>query len=331
MFKKIILIVTIFIVTGEIMIRIDEKFIFLSDTRIVKIATGVTTTPEFNLLNENKIDFSEKTLRIMVIGDSYIAGGGIELKDRFSQQLKLILKINNKIFDQIYVLDVSSPSSNSLDNSQTYFNYVDKFKPTFVILGYNLNDVEGNLEIQRNKVDMSNFNPAKTNSHVNESFTKKLYNLYKKSKFLDFILHKLHNELKAHGIIVPNSVFDLILKSYYQDKENWEKSKLLLKELAVDTKEKNIQLIVLKFPEINLLEYPELFVKPEKTISDFFKLLPFVKYVNGSELFNGGNSKDYILSKYDGHPNEKAHKKMATEIARFITVKAHGGNKGYKQ
>lgn len=40
--------------------------------------------------------------------------------------------------------------------------------------------------------------------------------------------------------------------------------------------------------------------------------------MDGGELFKGEESEKYILSKYDGHPNEKAHKKMATDVFNII-------------
>jgi lysophospholipase L1-like esterase len=318
MFKKTIFYLLIFVAVGEIMIRIDDRFRFFTDNRVVKIGTGVATTPEFKLLNENKIDLSNKSLRVLVIGDSYIAGGGIELKDRFSRQLNILLNKKSGGFNQIYVLDVSRPSSNNLDNNQSYFYYINRFKPDVVILGYNLNDVEGNLEKQIAKNEIAENHISTTNSSLNRSFSKKIYSLYKNSKFLDFTLHKLHEEMKAHGKVVPNSVFDLMLKSYSLNKENWVASKNLLNEVIADANEKKIHLCILKFPEINLLEYPELFTESDKVIKDYFTQFQSIDYINGTELFKGKDSKDYILSKYDGHPNEKAHKEMAIAVSNIV-------------
>ena len=114
-YKKIGFIVLLFMLIGELMIRFDEKFKLLEAKRVVKIATSLTITPEFTMLENNRINKLGSNFRIMVIGDSYIHGGGIDFKDNFSQQLKLILKTNNKKFDDIFVLDITKPSSNNLD------------------------------------------------------------------------------------------------------------------------------------------------------------------------------------------------------------------------
>lgn len=320
MLKKTILVVIIFFVTGELMMRLDEHFKLFDDTRVVKIAKEIVITSEYKMMSENKIDFGDNNLRVMVMGDSYIAGGGIEAKDRFSEQLKLILKNDNKKYDAVYVLDVSKPSNNTLDNRQSYFEFVEKFKPQYVIIGYNFNDIDGNLDKSLVKVDSGKTAADMTNSYVRQTLLQKITHFYKQSKVLDYVLHTLHNELKIHGFIFPNSVLDVTIQTYVQNQKPWQESKQLLQEVSDDARKKNIELIVLKFPEIYLLEYPKIFQQTENVIRDFYKKSPWVTFINGNDLFKGDKSKDYILSKYDGHPNEKAHKKMAVAIAKFINT-----------
>jgi hypothetical protein len=143
-------------------------------------------------------------------------------------------------------------------------------------------------------------------------------------------LRKLHNELKNIGIYIPGSHFDYTMKSYYQNKDNWKKSKILLKKIINDTEKRKSLFIVYKFPEINLLERPELFEKANTTIADFFKKYNSVIYKDGSLCFQGEKSKIYILSKYDGHPNEKAHYKMAKDVFKIIKKQYTPHNKIYK-
>ena len=50
----------------------------------------------------------------------------------------------------------------------------------------------------------------------------------------------------------------------------------------------------------------------------FFTKYPSLIYIDGSDSFKGEKTETYRLSKYDGHPNEKAHEKMATEVFEII-------------
>ncbi len=318
MFKKIIFSLFIFVLVGELFIRFDEAFEFLSENRVVKIETSLRITPEYDMVKNNSINLEGNNFRLMVLGDSYIHGGGIEFKDNFSQQLKILLTKANSKFDDVYVLDVSKPSSNNFDNTQTYFQFVDKFKPHIVILGYNYNDVMGELDIERTQAGIDSFANIEASSAKKQSFIKKLYDILYQSRFVFYVMHNLHDELKAHGYIMPNSSFDLNLKSYYENRQNWIKSRGLLQEMIDDAAKKNVQLVVLKFPEINLLEYPSLFKNADSSINNFFMHNASVDYIDGTSLFKGERSKDNILSKYDGHPNEKAHKKMALDVFNQI-------------
>ena len=317
--KKIFFYIFIFVLIGELMIRFDQSFTLMEESRVVKISNAIELTPEYELLRTGKLPNSERDLRIMVIGDSYIHGGGIEFESNFSQQLKKMLKDEKNNFDNIWVLDVSRSSSNNLDNTQSYFQFVDQFNPNIVVLGYNLNDIDGNLNKDRETLkNVQEFKEIKTSGGKAQSTIRKVYDVIYKSQFVRFTLKKAHSFIKTFGIIIPNSRFDVTMKSYSEDKKNWQKSKVLLSEMIEDVNEKSSKLIVYKFPEVNLLEHPELFSKANESIKTYFNRFPYVIYINGADVLKGEKSKDYVLSKYDGHPNEKAHNKMATHVYGII-------------
>ncbi|MES2849487.1 MAG: hypothetical protein V4685_10560, partial [Bacteroidota bacterium] len=194
MIKKIFFVSIIFLVAGEILMRLDKRFEFLAATKIVKIKTSVEETPEFTLVKNNGINTNGNNLRIMVLGDSYIHGGGIQFKDAFSQQLKNMLLKANSHFDNIYMLDISKPSSNNFDNVQAYVDFADKFKPNIVVLGYNYNDVEGNLEQKVTQHTIDSFANKIGSSNQNKSWIKKIYDQLYKSKVVEYVLHNIHDE-----------------------------------------------------------------------------------------------------------------------------------------
>ena len=327
--KKVLIYIIIFILVGEFMTRFDNIFLIMGDRRVVKIPTNIELTPEYKLLKSNSFSNDPEDFKIMVIGDSYIFGGGIEFKDNFSQNLKRMINSERGNFGNCWVLDVSKPSSNNLDNNQTYFEFVNTFKPDIVIIGYNLNDVEGNLHKINDSVSISgNFKGKKASGAEPVRLISKIYNFLYTSELVHFLLHETHKQLKVHGIILPGSQFDLMLKSYWQNDDNWRQSKILLKEIIDHSKEKDIQLIVYLFPEMDLLEHQNLFTKSRESIKSFFDGFPDVYYIDGNEQFKNEISKDYVLSKYDGHPNEKAHKKIAEKVFELIkeTNKAYSKN-----
>ncbi len=316
--KNFILYFFIFLIVGELMIRFDESFTIFEENRIVKISTDIEITPEYHLLVNDTLFVRREDFRIMVIGDSYIHGGGIDFKDNFSQQLKRLLLSKNLGFKKIWVLDVSKPSSNTLDNNETYFQFVNRFKPNVVILGYNINDINGYLDKKNDSTSKLGEFSESTSAGKSQRFIKKVYNVIYSSHLIELVFYRTHRILNAYGIIIPGSNFDRTMKVYYENKENWKKSKKLLSQVILDTEKRGIQLIVYMLPETNLLEYPQLFGKSNIIIESFFKSFSGVIYLNGSEALRGEAHKEYMLSKYDGHPNEKAHRKMAKQV--FDTI-----------
>jgi hypothetical protein len=328
--KKVFFFVLIFILVGELMTRFDKSFLIMEERRVVKIPKSIEITPEYELLKKNSFTPNAADFKIMVIGDSYIYGGGIEFKDNFSQNLKKLINSEKGNFKNGWVLDVSKPSSNNLDNNQTYFEFVNRYNPDIVIIGYNLNDVEGNLQKDSTNLSISgHFTHTKIHGIETTSLIQKIYKILYTSEFIQFIFHKTHRQLKAHGIVIPGSQFDLMLKSYYQNRDNWQQSQILLKEVIEHAKKNNIELIIYKFPEMDLIEYPNIFAKSDAIIKSFFNGFSSVYFLDGSEQFRNEKSRDYRLSKYDGHPNGIAHKKMAERAFELIkkTSPAYTGNK----
>ena len=63
---------------------------------------------------------------------------------------------------------------------------------------------------------------------------------------------------------------------------------------------------------------PKIMVEANTVINEYFETKPGVTFINGNDIFDSKDFKQYQLSKYDGHPNEKAHLKMASEVYRTI-------------
>ena len=316
--KRIFIAILLFIIIGEVMMRFDEQFELLQEHRVVKALTQIAATPEFTMLKDNSLTIDPGDLRVMVLGDSYISGAGLEPRDNFCHQLKEMLKANNLRFNNIYVFDASVPKNNNLDNNETYFTYVDKFKPDVIILGYNYNDLMDNLN--KKEIPDSTDKPAEKvrSSEEKKNTVRKMIDFVFKSKFARYLHTNLYTQFKVHGIIFPNSEFDIMMKSYSENSERWNKSKALLKEWMDDAQKRNMEIVILQCPQTDLMSYRNLFKQADSTIKKFFELSPKVKYRSVVDFFGGEDLSKYILSKYDGHSNAEAHKKIAEQAYSLI-------------
>lgn len=304
--------VLIFLLAGELVVRFDQHFQPFADTSTVKTAIQLGESEELRLLASQSFPANNNDLRIMILGDSYIYGAGINPAQNFSNQLRALLKASATGNRNVHILDVSRPSNNTLDNYNTYFTYVNKFNPNFIVLAYNLNDINGHLEALRDSSGVATCLPsAAPMGKASTSRIKKVYDVLYTSALVQMVMKNTNKQLKSMGYVIPASKFGQELQSYYTNAPNWVKSKELLTEMLNDAAKRNIRFITLLMPEMDLLKKPEIFYAADTSIQNFFSSAPAVTFINGRHLFKKEDGGIYRLSRYDGHPNEKAHSLLA--------------------
>jgi lysophospholipase L1-like esterase len=313
--KSVLIFILCFAVSGEVLIRLTEHFKILESNRVQKIDIAIESSDELDLYQANQIDLSDSSLRILVIGDSYIHGGGIMPDKKMSNQLRRTINQDNNKYKNIYILDVSKPDANNLDNLKTYLEYKD-FSPQIVILGYHFNDINGNLDdvIKVDSIPGQKSNVKTSSGSQSKMFIRKVTNFLYHSAILEYAMPKFNNMMLSKGYIIPNSRLHNTLKYYEQDHETWKKSKNILSQMISDIQENGSKLIVYHFAYTNLIEYPQLFDKSSTSIEQFFKSFDHVNYISGIEHFKGEKASDYFIYKHDGHPNAKAHSLIARKI-----------------
>lgn len=315
---KFVLAVFLFLVAGELVIRIDRSFNIFGHDTVVQIKEEIRESDEMTMLKNNALVLNDQDLRILVLGDSYIFGAEVDYNQNFTHQLKrMLLSENLGQYKTVYTLDVSRPSNNSLDNYNTYFSFVDKFKPQIVILGYNINDLIDSIKpVDSLSVKSSVELPGKVHEKI--STIKKIYNILYVSALLQFTLHNSNKFLKSKGIIIPNSEFDQEISAYYKNKPNWQYSKEILTRMILHSQSENSEFIVLLCPQMDLVKYRKIFSRTDKAIKEFFQPFPNVRFLNLRDSLDVSKGVDYVISRYDEHPNEKGHQFMAETVNRLI-------------
>lgn len=325
MIKNILIGIIVFLLVGELLIRVDQNFNTLNNGP-EKIEVKIEESEEYNLVKNKKLIIRPSDLRIMILGDSYIHGGGINPQKKFSKILKQSLLKQKTKFENIYMLDVSRPDNNTLDNFNTFSAYYDYFQPNIIIWGYNYNDILGGLKVESKSMLKKNSSeiykrtivtPEQAKKEVSslQSFTKKIY---KYSELLRYVSSKIQNRLKLNGIVLPIGDFYFLTKiSYKSDSEIWNLNAKLISNVSEKCKGRS-RIIFYKMPEFNLLSRRSLFTKCDESLINFISSHAEIEFIDGFDNFPVANSADYMLSKYDGHPNEKAHGVIAKVIEKKI-------------
>ncbi|WP_299045464.1 hypothetical protein [uncultured Polaribacter sp.] len=310
---KFFLCFCLFFLVGELIIRIDLKYDLLNNKPgIIEVKIEASELKN-NVEQGNFIPNSNQT-RILIIGDSYIHGGGISSEDKFSKKLSALLK------EDALILDVSRPSNSTLDNYNSFMFYQEKFKPHFVFWAYNFNDILYTLPIitSSKKTEKTKLPPKRINKKKN-NLKKYVSQLYSFSELTRYLSSNLQKQLKFKGIVIPlGEFYQLTQKTYLESNEKWRDTKKKLDRVSQICKKNQSQFILYRMPEFNLLNHSSLFTIVDNEILSYINKNDDIVYYNGIKDFENEVASKFMLSKYDGHPNELAHLRIAKKIAAHI-------------
>jgi len=314
---KYILYTCLFFLVGELIVRIEMKYDLLSN-RPKTIEVKIEETELRNKVEQGKFAPKSNQTRILVIGDSYIYGGGISNEKKFSKRLFSLLY--DTLQEDVLILDVSRPSNTTLDNYNSFKYYYDRFKPQFVFWAYNFNDILYSLK-EVHTSESTEKTPPKRISKQRDGLKKYVLQLYSFSELTRYLSTNLQKQLKFQGIVLPiGDFYHLTQKVYTETNENWMDTKNKLDMVSQICKTNQSKFILYRMPEFNLLNHPNLFHSIDKELINYVNYNKNIIYHNGLNDFLDENGYKFMLSKFDGHPNQLAHFRIAKNIADYIII-----------
>lgn len=315
--RKLILQLLIFAAVGEVALRVDrEAELFTGGTRL---DSRPKSSAELDAVKSGAFRPEANQYRVMLLGDSYLFGGGVPENETFAAALRRDFGRSNPAgLPKTTVLDLTMPGSNTFTNTQAFQETNERFQPHLVLLAYNQNDTFGRMEPPAAQQQASPPPAADRKLNMARSIRRFVF----QSALLQFLLTKLNLELKLLGIVLPGSEFDFYVNmSHDPSFPGWKKSQEYLRSLAETCRERNAPLVVVNVPELNMLSNRKPFEKAHAEIRRFFSSLPGVTYLDGAEPFLAAppaDTKYYAVSRYDGHPNGRAHQLLAGFVYRAV-------------
>jgi lysophospholipase L1-like esterase len=245
----------------------------------------------------SKEDFAGKNI-IYIVGDSIVQGAGIkDVSDRFSNILQDNLGPEN------VVVNMGSGGNNTRGEFEGLLAFSEHYSiiPDTIILAYYINDIQGTNQLY----GYYPFAPRPS---------EKLLFLSRNSSLFDYVYWRLYMIFKNYDIY-----WDYIKKSY-NDTVIWETHKIELQQFIDISRNNNIRLIVIIFPQMTNIEYSMPIT--EKVFSLFQQ--NDVESVDLSHKFKTWNENDLIVSKVDSHPNETAHREVSSLLTALILNSSSG-------
>ena len=315
--KFLFLLLYIFFI-GEIGIRTVSYFANVNDIEWLKYSKKlVKSSNNPNLLHEHipnshaelmGVDISLNSLghrndelpvtknlneyRIQIIGSSLTLGWGVEEAKTFSSILEKKLNLNqsiNKKYNNISVINAGIANTNTEHHYYLFKNQFHLTQPDTFILQYFINDAEI-------------INKKKDNI------------IFKHSYFISFI----HQKIKLfffHG-----DLDDYYEKLYDENSQGWVSVKKSIKDLQILCKKNNINFIILFLPDLHDFSESNKLIKLYSKINNEFSKMN-ISIVNTYDSLSNKfklNPRESWVSKYDSHPNSKAHKIIGNVLYDFI-------------
>lgn len=228
--------------------------------------------------------------RVLIIGDSIVAGAGIKNpRHRFSNLLKEALP------ESFCVSNVAKKGADTLEELEFLRSF--PYRPDVLVLGYCMNDIIDRAK--QNGIIFNGFTPY-------VGLIPALRFLVRNSYFLDFLYWEFpHKEFDDHFRYLGACYADgPTRKAHFDD----------LRFFIDYSRENRIPLFFLVFPVFG----KHISLGPEvlKSVDEFFSLSQDVEVVNVSDLVTGIPERKLSVNKRDPHPNELVNRLVADALLK---------------
>ncbi len=231
--------------------------------------------------------------KVMVVGDSFVAGSGIaDPEDRFADQLDRLLG------DGYVVLNVASPGWDTVDEVDAIINY--PYEPDILVLSYYINDIEG-VAYER----------GAQRPRIRQDPAPWLAPLVENSHALNFLYWRL---VRLGPQAWADTYWNDWLMRISTDPEiRWQHRQELLAIIKGAASEQ-IPLFVVLFPNLAAVDQSEPIIQP---IIDLFHEHD-IPVLNVSTLLAGRDPAETTVNAVDSHPNEAIHLEVAEHLYQMI-------------
>ncbi|MFH1863275.1 MAG: SGNH/GDSL hydrolase family protein [bacterium] len=266
----------------------------------------------------------EGRYRILFLGDSFTWGIGLDLSETLPKQC---LRELQKEFDNVEVVNASTPAYNTVDELLLLEQKGLKYQPDLVVLVYCLNDIQYKPHLVTVPYDSSKVVPifqvekrdGRIATDIGTGLRAFIFKCQMKSQFLAFLVPRVGAFLKKLGVIHdPRYSWEkMALQGYVDQNPGWLEAKRALSEIADLCQEHRIKLIAAIYPFlINFETYGSQPV--HESISEYMHSLgiPNVDLLTAFEPYKSGRK--FWINYLNAHPNAEAQNIAAQALLPLI-------------
>lgn len=238
-------------------------------------------------------DLLEGKTKVMVVGDSFVAGSGIaNPEDRFSNQLGRLLGNNYA------VLNVGSPGWDTIDQVEAIIKY--PHKPDILILSYYINDIEGTAYAR-----------GEHRPQIRQDPPGWLWPLIQNSYALNFLYWRLIR-------LGPQEWADIYWNDWLKRISNnpeirWQHHQELL-TIAQGAASEQIPFVVVVFPNLAAVEESGFITQPVINLFQEHN----VPVLDVATILAGRDPATTMVNAIDSHPNEAINLEVAQHLYQML-------------
>lgn len=262
---------------------------------------------------EYRLEKSENVYRILVLGDSWTFGTGVNLDDTYVKQLEKLLNTNDPS-REYEVINCGVGGYNTV-REVVYFKDKNllKFNPDLIIIGYNIHNMEighqyRNLEQKSDQIGtrQTNYKGPKT-TFLPYDIIDKLKN---SSVLLQFIAYRSETLLKILKIRDYEPL-------YSDSSKGWTAARAALAELSDIAGSREVRVLLVIFPVLSNLDDSFPFSGIHQIVRQAADSLGIMFYDLFPD-FKGHKASSLWVHPQDRHPNAKGHRIIAEGIYRYL-------------
>jgi lysophospholipase L1-like esterase len=265
------------------------------------------------------------TYRILVLGDSFTWGVGLDVEDTIPKQLEAALK--GTTAGTVEVINASVPGMNTVNELAMLKENGLKYEPDMILLVYLLNDIDFKPELAPRSYNEAAATPV-VQIDAGRDATKwskwkgargLILHIERMSALARFLVPRGGQMLHSMGLLnsVEFSWIAKVFQGFDDANPGWLESQRALREIADLAHEKQMPFVVAIYPLLVGLENYQ-GRHANRAVEQYAQSIGVSETIDLLPVFEGRNGRSFWVNYADHHPNAEAHRMVTAALLPVV-------------
>jgi lysophospholipase L1-like esterase len=264
------------------------------------------------------------TYRVLVLGDSFTWGVGLDIEETIPKQLEAALRTTTA--STIEVINAAVPGMNTVNELAMLKEHGLKYEPDMILLVYLLNDIDFKPELAPQAYAGAEAVPV-VQIDAGRDATKwskwkgirgTILRIEQNSALARFMVPRVGQVLHSMGMLnsVEFSWIAKVFQGFDDANPGWLESKRALKEIADISRERQIPFVVAIYPLLVGLENYQ-GRHANRAVEEYCRSIG-ADVIDLLPVFEGKSGRSFWVNYADHHPNAEAHRLVTRTLLPVV-------------